>query len=669
MRFFMFDPNQNLFVDHSEVALPEPIRNLGLPGMAVVCGDVNNDGLEDIVLTTNGQNFLLLNDSDCTFTSVGRSVGFTGEYLSASAAFIDYNLDGLLDLFVGNYAGSPNRLYRNEGIGNGGVPQFVDVAPVLGMDYAEGNGSNWALGVAVADYDNDGDPDLYVANDYNGPGDGFLNVGNNILYRNNGDGTFTDVSEASGADDPGWAMGVAFGDYNGDGWLDIFLANFWEDALLQSNGDGTFTNVTVETGLITNQPGEWHYNGWGSAFVDYDNDGDLDIQVNNGYIFNDQGQVPNEPNQLWENIGIQGGYVRFQEVGEEAGLSDPGDARGAAYGDFNRDGFMDFFLVNNPFLEDTAPAPAYALFVNQGNATFREMGLGYGVRGEYPDADPVPPRRDLSGNNWVQVQALNDHGSMAVGARVTVRADGKTWIRDVGASSYCSQNAPFMHFGLGGAETIDEISVHYPDGSTVTETDLPARDFYTFDPQGQVPVKLLAFEVASTDEGARLSWRYRDDGDLAWFDVVRTIEGESERIAQHLVTSAGEGTYLDGSAPSGVTVEYALDAIYRDGTRERVGTRSFRYEPPARLVLRQNHPNPFTAGTAIPVFASQAGAVRIEVFDVTGRRIRTLAGDLGQGVGVLSWDGLDEAGRAAPAGTYFYRLVGTDHVRKMIRMP
>ncbi|RKZ83145.1 MAG: hypothetical protein DRQ39_09865, partial [Gammaproteobacteria bacterium] len=325
------------------------------------------------------------------------------------------------------------------------------MAPALGVDLAAGDGSDWTLGIAVADYNNDGHVDLYVANDYNGPNGVGLDPGNNVLYRNNGDGTFTDVSVESGADDAGWAMGVAFGDYDGDGHMDIFLANFWEDSLLRNKGDGTFENVTRDVGIITDAEDEWHYNGWGTSFFDFDNDGDMDIHVANGYILNDQGQVVNEPNQLWENKGLgQNGHVEFVDMAKKAGVDDRGDGRGAAYGDFNRDGLIDMMVINNGFLagEGIIESPQRLLYVNRGNGTFEDRGFLYGLRKKMQDESPPGGYRDYTGNAWVQIKTIAPETATpinrsGIGSRVEVTVDDKTMIQDVGAASYASTSSPF----------------------------------------------------------------------------------------------------------------------------------------------------------------------------------------------------------------------------------
>lgn len=682
VHMLMYSPLAKTFQDVTSTHIPVQASNSSHTGMAVVCGDVNNDGFPDLFLTTAGPNRLLLNDGTGKFTLVTRAAGIEanpadGEVLTASAAFLDYDNDGLLDIYVVNYEGHSNQLFHNLGIDGDGIPLYEDVAPAMGVDIAGGEASNWGLGVAVADYDNDGDCDLYVANDYNGvaEGGGALNPGRNVLYRNDG-GTFVDVSVASGSDDPGWAMGVVFGDYNQDGHLDIFLANFWEDVLYHNNGDGTFTDKAVELGIQgpdhdPEEDGPTGYNGWGTTFFDYDNDGDMDIHVANGYITNDQGQVLNEPNELWENRGPNAN-PRFVEVGAAAGIDDVGDARGAAYGDLDRDGFVDMIVINNNYL--TGPgvieAPVRLLYINQGDGTFTDLGLSHGIRSEDPDGEGVPGRGDFSGNRWIQIAVEGSVSNRsAVGARVSVTVGGVTQIQDLGASSYCSTNAPYLHFGLGSRNIIDEVSVRFPSGTVITRTNVLPDQFLTLSEDDEVPVTLLAFSAAPTADGARVTWRYSDTGDLAMFALSRSAAGATTLLDGTLRGQDGLGSYIDRSVPTG-EVTYHLDALYRDGAIERVGSTSFRGGTlPGGLVVGQNVPNPFRAATSIPLLGAPGSRATVDIFDTRGRLVRTLGATLADGRGSLSWDGHDTSGRSVSAGTYFYRVRGTEQTLKMLRRP
>jgi len=183
----------------------------------------------------------------------------------------------------------------------------------------------------------------------------------------------------------------------------------------------------------------------------------------------------------------------------------------------------------------------------------------------------------------------------------------------------------------------------------------------------ETPVGILSFGITSAAEGARIRWRYRDDGDLASFTLYRNDSGTEVPVAAGLRTRNGEGEYLDRTAPADRIVVYTLEAIYRDGSRERVRSQSFRFRPPVTAAVRQNFPNPFASATAIPVLGPGGSAVAVDVFDVSGRRVRRLEAVLAAGEGSLAWDGTDEGGREVPAGIYFYRVEGSSTTLKMLR--
>ena len=675
----VYDPIVHTFVDSTGM-IPASVQNVA-SGTGVACGDLNNDGLSDIFLTfapsnstgQGGSNHLLLNRGTY-FQVVSRPAGITGEVFSASAALFDYDNDGLLDIYIANYGdpflaneGYDKQLFHNDGVDVNGVPHFTDLATSLGVEKAHHGQSNWTLGLAVGDYDNDGDMDLFLANDYNG-NDQFGNCcrpGGDILYRNNGNGTFTDVTYSAGAvADSGWAMGTAFGDYDQDGWLDLYIANFWEDALLRNNHDGTFTNVTALSGLPTEHLGDQPCttcNSWGVGFVDFDNDGDLDIHVVNGYITNDQGQTIEEPDDLFENIGMgQNGYIQFRNVREVAGVDSPGEGRGSAYGDVNRDGFVDILVMNNQILSGGSNTPERILYLNQKNGTFRDLSYTYGLNPSGEDGPAMPPRGNFTGRHWVEVRPVGvTSNRSAIGSRITIQASGKTWIQDVGTGSYCSTNSPFMHFGLGSASSIDRVTVRFPSGKVVVKNAPPLDSFITIREDDPTPVRLLSLNAAQSADGPWIRWEVSDDGELSRAILSREANGVRSELTSWDGVLAGD--YIDREAPRNITLLYRLDALLRNGTRETLGSVSFEWPGDGSdMMLGQNRPNPFSSATVIPA----SGSRTIFVFDVQGRLIRELPAVKDQ----VTWDGRDERGVLVPAGTYFYRSAGSP-VLRMVRRP
>ena len=454
-RHRLYRNNRGTFVDVSAAA---GIRHSGY-GMGACAGDVDNDGRTDVYLTSYGANTLYRNAGGGAFADVTRAagVGLTG--WSTSCAFVDVDLDADLDLFVVNYldaakdnnrfCGDPERrmrvychplnydglppvLYRNDGKGT-----FTDVSAGSGIGRHAGNG----LGVAVGDYDDDGDPDLFVAND------GVPN----FLFRNDGGGRFSEVGLLAGVsvarDGKARAgMGTEFADYNGDGRLDLVVTNheFETHSLFRNDGDGLFTDATVDAGLSAPT---LPWVGFGVAFFDADNSGALDLAIVNGHVIDNTarfraGSTHAQPRLLFRNSG-----ARFSEIGRRAGPGFAGTGVGRALisGDIDNDGDVDLVATNNggsvDVLRNESGGGAAALVVRL-----------KGVRGN----------RD------------------GIGARVTVAAGGRSLMREVkSGSSYLGQNDLRVHAGLGTSARADELRVRWPGGQVETFKDVAAGQVVT----------------------------------------------------------------------------------------------------------------------------------------------------------------------------------------------
>ena len=427
----------------------------GIIGTSIV--DWNNDGNLDIyVATREGDDYLFTSNGDMTFSESFLTSGFFHSGLSSGALFADFDNDGDLDAFIG-MRGSSNYFY--EFIGNsftGRVSQLAedDLAKAAGIALADydndglldvyvsnwnaknilyRNNGNWeftnetsssgsghagiAMGAGFFDFDNDGDQDLYLTHD----GDQ-----GNVLYRNNGDGTFKNVSTLSGTGIKVNGMGVAFGDYDNDGFTDIYTTNLNENTLMRNNSDGTFSDVTLIAGV-----GDTGM-GWGVVFIDYDNDGWLDIYVNNESNFN------STPNVLYKN-NADG---TFTNMSVEAGLGSEGSGIGLAAGDFNNDGWQDLFLANNSGSE---------LFLNSGGNT-----------------------------NWVTLHLTQINGNRnAVGTRAVVKSGDLSMTRTITiGGSYISQSSLDLHFGLANNTLIDTLILHWSNGAVERHYDLNVNSSY-----------------------------------------------------------------------------------------------------------------------------------------------------------------------------------------------
>ena len=431
----------------------------------VCVGDYNNDGFDDLFLTYWGQNVLYRNNGNGTFTDVTREAGLlsAAPRYGTGCAFLDYNRDGHLDLFVSNYVdfeyGKTPRpgeksycfflnmpvncgprglsygrhsLYRNNGNGT-----FTDVSEAAGI---AGVRSNYGLTVVAGDYDDDGWPDIYVACD-SSP---------SLLFLNNHDGTFREEGGVRGVaySEDGQeqaGMGLAVGDTAGSGHLDIFKTNFAGDlpVLYRNLGKGIFEDATRESGLAVDN----RYVCWGAGLEDFDNDGWPDITVATGHIYPElESRYPDSPYKspllLYRNLG----RGRFEELYDEAGTAilEPHSSRGIAFGDFDNDGDIDMLVVN---------------------------------LGEPPSLF----RNDVTGkNHWIKIRLEGTTSNRsAIGARVEVTAGGKTQMKELQSqSSFLSANDFRLHFGLGATLTAD-VAIRWPNGQRQSLARLQADKLYS----------------------------------------------------------------------------------------------------------------------------------------------------------------------------------------------
>jgi hypothetical protein len=417
-------------------------------GQGVCVGDFDNDGFDDLLITYWGRNVLYHNNGDGTFTDVTKQARLFSEEVrwGSGCAFVDYDRDGFLDLFVTNYldfdpksaplpgsSGCTHRglpvncgprglpkaksyLYRNNGDGT-----FTDVTVSSGIANAP---ASYSLGVLVADFNNDSYPEIYVSND----------TEPSYLFWNKGDGTFAEggmtagvATSEDGRNQAG--MGVTAGDFDRDGFLDIFKTNFSDDLpnLYRNSGQGFFEEVTKSMGLGLNSL----YLGWGCGFFDADNDGWPDILYVNGHVYPEVDRLKTAVQYKQRMVlyhNLQG--LRFQDVSKLAGpaFSESLAARGCAFGDFDNDGSVD--VVVNP--------------IN--------------------DVPRLLKSRGNTGNNWIKLKLVGTKSNRsAIGARVRCVTGDHQQIDEVrSGGSFMSQNDLRIHFGLGKAKLVDLLEVSWP---------------------------------------------------------------------------------------------------------------------------------------------------------------------------------------------------------------
>ena len=439
------DPRNALYRNNGNSTFTDVTNEAGVGnpvwGMGAAFADYDNDGDLDLYVTNYKANAFFRNEGSGSFIKFSSKAGSIGHVGFGSAVtWGDYDNDGYLDLYVANYLdygklprgdevffpydwyGQSNVLLLNKGDGG-----FIDVTESARV----GGGFHLTLGAAFADYDNDGDLDLYLAND----------TDQNILYRNNNDGTFTNTNgtdERSHTGDTRGGMGITWGDYDNDGDLDLFVTNWLDEnnVLYRNNSDGTFTDVSAQSGIFESGLGK---TCWGTEFFDYDNDGDLDLFIACGHIDPATWESPSQPDIFLENNG----NGTFTNISESVGIRSipDGTGRGVAVGDYDNDGDLDLLVVN----------------CGEGAVLLQNDG---GNR-----------------NNWLKILTVGKTSNRnGIGTRIELTIGQSRQIREViSGSSYLSQSSLEVEFGLGKNSVVDQIRILWPSGFKQILTDINAN--------------------------------------------------------------------------------------------------------------------------------------------------------------------------------------------------
>ena len=484
------EPTNHLFKNNRDGTFTDVTEKAGLVhsgwGQGVCIGDYDNDGFDDLFVTYFGKNVLYHNNGNGTFTDVSEKAGVAGDgkRWNTGCAFVDYDRDGYLDLFVANYIdldlktapvpesgpclykgvmvacgppgliGGKNILYHNRGNGT-----FTDVSEKSGILKANGT---YGLGVLTADLDNDGWPDIYVANDSTA----------SALYQNKKNGTFRDIALEAGcalsADGkPQAGMGISAADYDLDGNLDLVKTNFAGDtpSLYRNLGGANFEDATFQGGLGKHT----QYLGWGCGFFDMENDGWADILICNGHVYPEVEQLKTEagyPQRKLLYKNLRNG--RFDDVSDDAGpgISVPVAARGCAFGDFDNDGDLD-------------------VVVNTVN-----------------DFPQLLRCDSTTGSNWIKIKTIGTKSNRSgIGARLRCvtrppeEKNAHSQIDEVrSGGGYFSQNDLRVHFGIGKAEKVELVEIRWPSGQLDTLKDIKPNQVI-FVKEGEGIVRSVTFPV------------------------------------------------------------------------------------------------------------------------------------------------------------------------------
>jgi len=624
------------------------IVTTSITSLSTTMGDYDNDGDLDIFIAhghmdPDPDNSFYSNNGDGTFNKIDVGIVVEDGGYSISCSWGDYNNDGYLDLFVANGANFPpftgaNFLYLNNG---DFTFEKIEEGEIV-TDKARSHCANWV------DYDNDGDLDLYVAN---GLGGGE----NNSLYTNNGNSTFSKNTTSIIVSDGGNSQGSSWGDYNNDGFLDLFVANWGSNNCLYKNEEGFFTKMTqADVGEIVTDA----KNSIGSSWGDFDNDGDLDL-----FVANDD----NQENLLYSNNGDG----TFEKFSDDDISNDFHASYGCYWGDYDRNGFLDLFVANN-FIN--------CLYSNNENT-----------------------------NNWINIKCIGTVSNIsAIGTKVRLKAtiNGNTvWqLREISAQTgHGGQNSLNAVFGLSDAQKVEEIVVEWPSGivqiltnedsnqflpivetnTIVVEIDIkPGSDpnSINLNSKGVIPIAILGnstFDIITIDqatlefEGNKAKKKgksgkigsFEDVNNDGFDDLVAHFPIPGLELKNHDTEAMLTGTLFDGTQIEGID-----DIVIVPRALAKKNVDLFFENTTKVFSLFQNYPNPFNPQTEIRFQLPQHDHVNLSIYNTLGQQIGTLAdNDFSEGYHTIQWNGKDEFGNIVSGGLYLCKIQ-TKNYQGTIRM-
>ncbi len=577
----------------TDVAVAAGVADQGGDGAGVVVGDIDNDGDMDLFLNNCHQNKLYENSGapNYTFTDITTSSGLgaiLGDRRGTSASFGDYNEDGYLDIYVAHHFmtnGTQLEADRKDFlIYNNTDNTFTDVSSLLPYNDLIGFGfiGGWT------DFDEDGDLDIIVINDcepigsqYNFPTKVFRNDGgtNPVTGWN-----FTEVGVSVGIDDCRNGMGIAIGDYNRDGDLDVFYTNIGDVVLFESDGDGTFTDATSGSGLDIQNTLDY---SWGTTFVDYDLDGYQDIFVALGELHHTE--MDDRPNQMFKNNGDG----TFTNNANALGIDDPQKSRNGIFGDYDADGDLDLFLVNY--------SGEFCLFRNDVPAANHHYLHVY-------------PEGDVSNLDGIGSKVRIVHGSPAINQVFEVRSGSNLGGgEEIGA-----------FFGLGTDTTVDSVIVTFLSGEVVVQTNVGADQKLVINEAAPLAVDLVNFDANKKEKEVLLEWTTFSETENKSFDIERSNDGRSfESIGFVLGGGTTEEVrnynFIDERPLEGDNYYRLLQTDY-DGKETFSEIRMVEF--PLETTEIAIAPNPVTKGMFTVNYSGAEEELNIELFDVFGKLLQ-----------------------------------------------